>query len=234
MRLRDLSRLRDPRRLWQRVVLYSKRLSPHLRWQNVDAFPSLWPVARTRTLVEEASAHTLFQLARHASGLEGAMAEVGVYRGGTARMLAHVAGAAGRTLHLFDTFEGMPETDLARDLHATGEFADTSLAEVQRFLEARPPPRGPVVFHQGLFPSTAGPILEERFSLVHVDVDIASSVEACCEIFYPRLVPGGVIVFDDYGLTSCPGAKQAADAFFADKPEPLLHLATSQAIAIKR
>jgi hypothetical protein len=44
----------------------------------------------------------------------------------------------------------------------------------------------------------------------------------------------GVIVFDDYGFTSTPGAKAMADAFFASKPEPLLHLVTAQAIAIKQ
>lgn len=228
MRLRDLPRLRDPRVLWQRMVLYSKRIKPRLRWQAADGFDELWRVARTRTLVDEARAHTLFQLARHASALDGAFAEIGVYRGGTATLLAHVAERAGRELHLFDTFAGMPETD-ARDLHLAGDFADTSLADVKAFLARH----RSVQFHPGEFPATSKPVETQRFALVHVDVDIASSVEACCAFFYPRLVPGGVMVFDDYGFTSCPGAKRATDAFFADKPEPVLHLATSQALVIK-
>lgn len=230
MRLRDLPRLRDPRRLWQRMVLYSKVLAPRLRWQDVAEFPQLWPAASKRTLVDEARAQTLYQLARHASCLDGAFAEIGVYRGGTASFLAHVADAKGRRLHLFDTFAGMPETDVSRDLLGQGDFADTSLEEVKRFLS----PHASPVFHQGEFPATATAVEGERFSLVHVDADIASSVEACCAFFYPRLVPGGVIVFDDYGFTSTPGAKATADAFFAQKPEPLLHLVTAQAIAIKQ
>jgi O-methyltransferase len=231
MRLRDLPRLKDPKRLWQRVVLYSKVLSPRIRWQDVEDFPRLWPAASQRTLVDEARAQTLYQLARHATHLDGALAEIGVYRGGTASILAHVADRAGRKLHLFDTFAGMPETDVKRDLLNSGDFADTSLAEVKRFLSSYSSP----VFHQGEFPGTAGELPDgQRFSLVHVDADIASSVEACCAFFYPRLLPGGVIVFDDYGFTSCPGAKVTADAFFANKPEPILHLVTSQAIAIKQ
>lgn len=230
MRLRDIPRLRDPKRLWQRVVLYSKVFVPRIRWQDVADFPALWPAAKKRTLVDEPRAQTLYQLARHASRLEGSLAEIGVYRGGTASLLAHVCDAKKRTLHLFDTFEGMPETDVGRDLLGRGDFADTSLTEVKRFLA---PHRSPV-FHRGEFPRTAGPVENERFSLVHCDADIASSVAACCEFFYPRLVPGGVIVFDDYGFTSTPGAKAMADAFFASKPEPLLHLVTAQAIAIKQ
>jgi predicted O-methyltransferase YrrM len=230
MRLRDLPRLRDPRRLWQRVVLYSKVLVPRIRWQDVEDFSALWPAASKRTLVDEARAQTLYQLARHAGCLAGGFAEIGVYRGGTASLLAHVADQKGKQVHLFDTFAGMPETDVARDLLGRGDFADTSLEEVQRFLARYRSP----VFHQGEFPGTAGPVDGERFSLVHVDADIASSVEACCAYFYPRLVPGGVMVFDDYGFTSTPGAKATADAFFAGKPEPVLHLVTAQAIAIKQ
>jgi O-methyltransferase len=230
MRLRDLPRLRDPRVLWQRLVLYSKVVAPRLRWQEADEFPRLWPSVRKRSLVDQARAQMLYQLARHAACLDGTMAEIGVFRGGTAKILAHVADTRGRKLHLFDTFAGMPETDVKLDLLGKGDFANTSLEDVRSFLASYRAP----VFHQGEFPATSGPVEGDRFSLVHCDADIASSVEACCEFFYPRLVPGGVIVFDDYGFTSTPGAKRVADAFFAKKPEPLLHLVTSQAIAIKQ
>ena len=199
-----------------------------MRWQEAGDFATVWPAAKTRTLVDAARAHTLYQLARHASHLNGEMAEVGVYRGGTAMLLAHVADGAGRKLHLFDTFAGMPATD-ARDLHSAGDFADTSLASVQHFLKDH----RSVNLHAGEFPATAAPVETARFSLVHVEVDIAASVEACCAFFYPRMVPGGVLVFDDYGFTSCPGAKRATDAFFEGKPEPVLHLTTSQALVIK-
>lgn len=229
MKIRDLSRLRDPRRLWQRIALYSKRLAPRLRWQEAAGFAALWPEASSRTQADEPRAHTLYQLARHGSRLDADMAEIGVYRGGTAKLLAHVADGAGRELHLFDTFAGMPETDIERDLHIAGDFSDTSLADVERFLS----PHRSVVIHPGEFPGTAAPVDAKRFSLVHVDVDIAASVAACCAFFYPRLVPSGVMVFDDYGFTSCPGAKQAVDEFFADKREPVLHLTTSQALVIK-
>jgi O-methyltransferase len=66
-----------------------------------------------------------------------------------------------------------------------------------------------------------------------VDVDIYRSVLDCCRFFYPRLVTGGAIVFDDYGRNSCPGAKAAVDEFFADTPEQPVYVATGQAFVVK-
>ena len=54
-----------------------------------------------------------------------------------------------------------------------------------------------------------------------------------CEFVYPRLVPGGMMVFDDYGFWSCPGARMAVDQFFAEKLERPLALPTGQAIVTK-
>jgi O-methyltransferase len=213
----------------RRLVLVAMHFLPRVPWQEAAGFSRLWRDVRRKTLLDPPRAQTLYQLARNAAVLDGSFAEIGVYRGGTAKLLAHVADEHGRKLHLFDTFEGMPSVDADHDRHAKGDFARTSLASVQAFVSRHASP----VFHPGFFPETAAPVKDETFSLVHVDVDIAPSVEACCEFFYPRMVPGGVMVFDDYGFTSCPGAKLATDAFFERKPEPVLHLVTSQAVVFK-
>ena len=62
----------------------------------------------------------LFQFALSAARLQGDVAEVGVYRGGTARLLSRAVAPARKTVRLFDTFEGMPSTDPQRDRHRTG------------------------------------------------------------------------------------------------------------------
>ena len=64
-------------------------------------------------------------------------------------------------------------------------------------------------------------------------MDIYKSVIDCCEFIYPRLLKGGVLIFDDYGFRSCPGAKKAVDYFFRDKIEVPLILPTGQAIIFK-
>lgn len=183
----------------------------------------------------------LYQWLRRCLGLEGAVAECGVNTGGTAHLLALLlAGHArqarreSRELHLFDTFTGMPDLAVPqRDYHSPGDFSQTSLRLVRDRLGDLPFLR----FHPGVMPGTFAEVRDvERFSFVHIDVDIYPSVLACCQWFWPRMCPGGVMVFDDYGFWPYRHAARAAvDEFFAGTPEdtPLVS-ASGQAIALKR
>lgn len=179
------------------------------------------------TLVDRTRLYMLYQLAKYASRLPGDVAEVGVYRGGTARLLARALSP--KTVHLFDTFAGMPPVDDSVDSHRQGDFSDTSLAAVQRNLAGCKN----VCFYKGLFPDTAAPTESRKFCFVHVDVDIYTSVRDCCSFFYPKLEKDGVIVFDDYGFPSCMGARKAVDEFFAAKPEVPIYLPTGQCVVIR-
>jgi O-methyltransferase len=197
-----------------------------------ESDPKLQDIARRIsgvTLLDPWRLQLLYRAAQQAAKLPGDVAEVGVYRGGTARLLCEAFEGAPKEIHLFDTFGGMPEVDAAKDKHKAGDFSDTSLDSVQRFLEGC----GAARFHQGTFPQSAAGLEAARFALVHVDVDIYTSVKACCDFFYTRLAPGGIIVFDDYAVPSCPGARKAVDEFFAGKPERPLPLPTGQCLVVK-
>jgi len=158
----------------------------------------------------------LHDLALASVSVSGDIAEVGVYRGGSARILARLF--PHKTVHLFDTFHGMPDIVHESDnCHKAGDFDDTSLEEVQTYLGDH----SNVEFHVGIFPESAqsAEVREQMFALVHVDCDLYRSVRACCEFFYPRLSISGIMVFDDYHAETCLGARKAVDEFFADKPE---------------
>jgi O-methyltransferase len=86
---------------------------------------------------------------------------------------------------------------------------------------------------QGWIPDCLTPAESHRFRLVHIDVDLRQPTWDSLAFFYPRMVPGGVIVLDDHGFADCPGARSAAIEFFADKPEALIELATGQAFVFK-
>lgn len=173
----------------------------------------------------------LYQLLKQVSNLEGEVAEVGVHRGRSAKVISLTSERFSKKVFLFDTFTGMPEVDPDRDnCYTKGAFSDTSLREVSNFLsECRN-----VTIYPGLFPDTAEPIQNTCFSFVHVDVDIYQSVLDCCRFFYPRMVSRGIILFDDPGFADCSGAKIAVDEFFSNKEEFPIYLATAQAIIIKR
>lgn len=198
-------------------------------WEQDTAFGGLWRQIEHRTVVDRRRCFMLYQYARQVRTLPGDAAEVGVYRGGTARLLARLLADDRRRLHLFDTFAGMPAVDPLKDRHARGDFGDTTLEAVQAYLADCVG----VQLHAGLFPATATPIAQTTFRFVHIDVDIYQSVWDCCTFFYPRLVPGGVMVIDDYGLRTCPGAKLAVDSFFATTPEAPCYLPTGQAVVTR-
>lgn len=200
-------------------------------WQGYGEFGPLFQRMRPHTRVSRERAWILYSLARQALALDGAFYEAGVFRGGTALMLAELLRAAGgsRELHLFDTFAGMPATDAKRDLHKAGDFSDTSLDTVRAGVGAD----AFIHYHPGFVPATFAGREADRIAFAHVDLDIYQSILDACEFIYPRLLPGGFMVFDDYGFMSCPGARQAVDEFFADRPEVPLVLPTGQAVVFR-
>jgi O-methyltransferase len=205
---------------------YTPRFSP---WLGYGPFKALWDLAGPHTIVSAERCYVLYVLASQALSLRGDFWECGVYKGGTSLLLAELLARSGdesSRLHVFDTFEGMPDTDPSRDFHRRGEFGDTSLAAIRALVG-----RGrPVVFHPGLIPDTFHAMDDARIAFAHIDVDIYKSVADCCAFIMPRLTRGGFVVFDDYGFPSCPGARQAVDEFFADRPEKPLVLPTGQAV----
>ena len=146
----------------------------------------------------------------------GDIAEIGVYRGHTATLLADFARRIGVNLYLLDTFEGFAASDLTGvDAQQQVQFSDTSLDSVRNFVgEAN------VSFIKGYFPETASDLPTHGvYSIVHIDCDLYSPILAALEYFYPRLTEGGFLVIHDYSSLWWPGAEQAVDEFFADKPE---------------
>ena len=209
--------------------LYRPLYSP---WAGDPDFAGYHALAEPRTLVGPDRCYVLYILARQAlATLDGEVWECGVYKGGTAAMLARLVadGGRGQALRLFDTFAGMPATDAARDLHQAGDFADTSLESVRACVGAHEN----LHFHAGFIPASFAGLDGTRIALAHIDVDIYRSVHDCLDFIWPRLQVGGFCVLDDYGFPTCPGARAAADEFFAGKPAVPLCLPTGQALVFK-
>jgi len=210
--------------------LYAPIFEP---WRAPGEFKEIYENVKALALVGPDRAHVLYSLARQALALDGEVWECGVYRGGSALLLAELlrrnAGSVPRPLRLFDTFTGMPEVDSRRDLHRGNDFADTSVES----LRARFSSYEFASLHPGLIPASFGGLEHSRIAFAHADVDLYRSTMDTCAFIYPRLVPGGFMVFDDYGFASCPGARQAVDDFFQGKPEIPLVLSTGQAVVFR-
>jgi hypothetical protein len=182
-----------------------------------------------RSLILATEAYIVHSMARAAARLPGDIAEVGVYEGGSAKLICEVKGE--RNLHLFDTFAGLPEsTTHDRAIHNKKQYA-CSVESVGKYLAEYPN----VFFYPGLFPDSVpadnARLNEARFSFVHFDVDLYESTLACLKYFYPRMNPGGVMLSHDYSILA--GVERAFAEFLADKPEGLIDLPTTQCMVIK-
>ena len=161
------------------------------------------------------------------AGIPGDAAELGVYKGAFASRIN--AAFPERALHLFDTFEGFADADLAAEREGqlskakSGDFADTSMALVQSVL----PHPEKAIFYKGFFPDTFSACRAERFCFVSIDADLYAPTAAALPIFWERLSPGGVLMIHDVNSTQFTGAKKAVDAFCAEKgilPMPVCDL----------
>lgn len=142
----------------------------------------------------------------------GALAELGVHRGDSARLLHHYCPE--RKFYLFDTFAGFAKSDFAKESLKMGfneeqQFTDTNVRVVLETIAPRNAHAIPIV---GWFPASVTPeVAAETFAFVHLDADLEAPTAAGLDFFWPRLSPGGFIVVHDYN--SWPGARLAVDRF---------------------
>lgn len=149
--------------------------------------------------------------------IPGDFAELGVYKGESARIIHRMA--PHRKFHLFDTFEGFRDADLMEEsgeaaTYTPAHFADTSVETARQKTGAG----DKLVFHPGYFPETAAEVENGKFAFVNLDVDLSKPTKAALEFFYSRLSPGGVILVHDYNH-KWPMLMKAVDEFAAEIPE---------------
>ncbi len=157
------------------------------------------------SLVDGPKLNAILRLLAERERVDGAVAECGVYHGGTVQRVA--AAFPHRSILAFDTFEGLPAKDWRPDeVHSAGDFSDLDGKAVAEALSAIPN----VEVRKGYFPDTAKPT-DGPFVLVHLDFDFYEGTRAGIDWFVPRMAQGGVIVFDDYDWKHCPGVRRAID-----------------------
>lgn len=139
-----------------------------------------------------------------------------------------------KTIYGFDSFEGFDSASARRDLQLGGAFnadrhergfgetsKETVLAKVNRF-QLRNIELIPGYFSQTLCTFAA----PKGFCFVHLDVDLYDSYRECLDFFYPRMVPGGIILLDEYNDPPWSSCNKAVDEFLTGKPEVLERIAS--------
>lgn len=186
---------------------------------------------------------TLWQQVRYVDrySIEGSLVECGVWKGGSSGMmaLAHMAGRpqATRDMHLFDSFEGLPEPKSEKDgveaVEYSGHRAGGALNSIQQCVGTLEEnrklmenqihyPSALLHYHVGWFESTLPKVAPaiSKIALLRLDGDWYESTRVCLEHLYSKVVDGGVVVVDDYGHWE--GCRKAVDEFLQALPEPVL------------
>lgn len=163
-----------------------------------------------RTLLSLARLHLLWQAARSCARIEGAIIEIGVYRGGSTRVIAEAVRSfdAQRRVVAIDTFEGHPAdqvSDFDGPAHRPGHFGDATVEDVQEYLSDLEH----VTVVQGAAPQALEQVPEEPIAFAHLDVDLYWPTLETLSILVERLAPGGCVVVDDYASGKCPGVARA-------------------------
>lgn len=145
-------------------------------------------------------------------GVEGDFAELGVWRGNTASILAHYASLHQRQLFLFDTYEGFSKEDLQGiDASKDTDFNNTSIELVKQVIGAA---ADCCHFVKGFFPDTiTNDHRSRKYAIVSLDCDLYAPTKAGLEFFYDRMPKGGLFMLHDYSSLHWDGSKKAIDEF---------------------
>jgi O-methyltransferase len=230
-----------PTQRWQSLRPFvPKRLQPYLRglrkrmqwrrWRGLDEpFRSIFAY----TQVNKTRQHNLLRLCEQieCQNVPGAIVECGVLDGGTAALMAFGTAASGRNVHLFDAWEGLPETSEQDGAGAkvwTGEVVGSPVrvTAVLRKLKIK---LSRVKFHRGWFDQTFPTADIPQIALLHVDADFYEPTRLIFQRWYPHVVSGGFIQIDDYD--SFAGCRRAVDEFLRQHPEVKLETAGNIASA---
>lgn len=191
--------------------------------------------AQAFTLVDVPRRHELWSLVRQSAKLApGNYLEVGVWRGGTGLILAEAMRHFGVTgeLYLADTFTGVVAAGEHDTLYVGGEHSDTSEDLVRTMLARNG--HGGVKILKGMFPDDTADRFTGAIRLLHVDVDVYQSAKGVVEWAFDRIVPEGIIVFDDYGFASCSGIAKLCEEYERDPRFLFVHNWNGHCVLIKR
>lgn len=183
--------------------------------------------AERELLLSHVEAEQLINAVEATRNVPGDLVEVGVYRGASARIIRQFASSE-KTLHVCDTFRGLPEPGQDDAEFYKGQFA-SNLASVQQYLG-----HDGVKYHVGIFPDAASEEMRSmKFSFVHLDVDLYEGTLECLQFFYPRLNTGGILLSHDFGAERAPGVEKAFAEYFNTGSGTYVALSGYQGLTVK-
>ena len=209
-------------------------IASYAPWNQDQDFLKTFLAIKPNTLVDIYRCWELWDLIGQSSKLNGSFIEIGVWRGGTAALMAQRARLCGITdpFYLCDTFRGVVKTSEHDTLYKGGEHADTSRKQVEDLFATLGlhPPR----IVEGIFPDESSSQVDSTtFRFCHIDVDAYQSAKDIVLWIWPRMVSGGIIVYDDYGFLGCEGIARFVNEQIPESDRLVFRNLNGHAIVVK-
>ena len=135
--------------------------------------------------------------------------------------------------YLCDTFEGVVKTGKNDTYYRGREHADSSQEEVELFFKKVLKIKNYKIL-KGVFPDETGRLIEKKqFKFCHIDVDTYQGAKDIYKWVWPKLVVGGIIIFDDYGFASTDGVMKMVNEERCKEDRVVIHNLNGHGIIIK-
>ena len=174
----------------------------------------------------------LIKLVDKVEHLKGDIVELGVFEGQTAKVLALAAPT--KTVHLFDTFKGIPEKALSSNDLSKLKGAFYSPIVHEGYVRNALSDCSNVTFHVGLIEETVPVFKVSSLSFIHFDCDTYNGHAIGLKFLWPMLEVGGYCLFHDYACKDCAGVPKAVNEFFGADSKNLRLVAGGFLIEKKR
>ncbi len=174
--------------------------------------------------------------AQHALHLQGDFVECGTNTGICALSICNYIdfNATKKKFYLFDTFCGIPLEQASHSEKNHAEKSNKALYEdCWEGVKKNFATFSGVKLVRGKVPETLSEVSIEKVAFLHLDMNITYPEKCALEFFWDKLVPSGIVLFDDYGWKGYEEQKRSHDAFAASKKSNILLLPTGQGLLIK-
>jgi len=211
----------------------NRPMATYSPWLNDLEFIECYSKIRGHTLVDEYRCYELWSLVQQVGNLGGCILEVGVWRGGTGALLASAAKPweHDHKTYLADTFQGVVKAGKNDTRYQGAEHDDTSQQVVEDLVQSLA--LNNVEILTGIFPDETAQSVEGGIALLHCDVDVYQSTKDIVEWALPKMIDGGVIIFDDYGFYGCEGIIRYANELKVRNDLFFIHNLNGHAVFVK-
>ena len=203
-------------------------------WLADEQFLNIYNQIQNNTLVDIFRCYELFTLVKQASKLKnGSLIEIGVFKGGTGAIISKQAelNNINEKVYLCDTFNGVVKSSKYDPDYNNGEHKATK--KVVKTLLQNMNIQNTVIL-EGIFPDDTGKQIQNlQFRFCHIDVDVYKSAKDIIDWIWPKMVIGGIIVYDDYGFSTCKGIATQVEEQINLEDRIIIHNLNGHAIIIK-